>query len=246
MNSIILNIDGKILRLTAEFQPIIRLPQNRIFRYEALARFYTTEGTLAHTQKTIDEIEKLNAIDKVTDFIFDEICNIIKIKKSLSISFNLSHLLFNDIAYLDKIYKKCLTHNIDPQNIEIEISEKITQQQLTDGLAFLKKVKEYGFMVSLDDFGTGNLQIDSLNLFKFDTIKIDRSMVDGIGEEEQKSHRLKILLNKLVPLGVSIICEGVEKAADLNQLSKFHYIGIQGYIFYRPLRLNQLKLLEGF
>lgn len=246
MNTITLNIDGKILRLTAEFQPIIYLPQNKIFRYEALARFYNTSGVLVHTKQTIEKIEKCNAINEVTDFIFSVICKIIKIKSSITISFNLSHLLFNDTAYLDTLYKMCLAYNVRPQNIEIEISEKITRQQLIDGVHFLSKAKAYGFMISLDDFGAGSLEIDSLNLFDFDTIKIDRSLVDGIGEDLTKAKRLKTLLNKLIPLGTNIICEGVETAIDLNQLNKYSHIGVQGYIFYRPLTLNQLKLLEGF
>lgn len=246
MNTTTLNIDGRILRLTAEFQPIIHLPQNKIFRYEALARFYNSEGVLASTQQTIDKIEECKAIDKVTDFMFDVVCQVIKNKSSMTISFNLSHLLFNNSAYLETLYQKCLMHEVNPQNIEIEISEKTTRQQLIDGIPFLNQAKKYGFMISLDDFGAGNLQIDSLSLFDFDTIKIDRSIIDGIGKEETKSQKLKILLNKLIPLGVNIICEGVEKATDLNRLNKYHPIGIQGYIFYRPLTFSQLRLLEGF
>ncbi|MFP9231231.1 EAL domain-containing protein [Pectobacterium cacticida] len=246
MNTTILNIDGNILRLSAEFQPIIHIPKNKIFRYEALARFYSSDGLLMSTQQTIDKIEKYNAIDKVTDFMFDVVCQVIKNKKSLTISFNLSHLLFNNRPYLDKLYQACIKHKINPRNIEIEISEKTTQLQLIEGISFLNQAKTYGFMISLDDFGAGCLQIESLSLFNFDTIKIDRSIIDGIGTEEVKSQKLKMLLNRLRPLGANIICEGVERATDLNRLNKYHPIGIQGYIFYRPLTYSQLRLLEGF
>ncbi|WP_252320254.1 MULTISPECIES: EAL domain-containing protein [Symbiopectobacterium] len=90
------------------------------------------------------------------------------------------------------------------------------------------------------------MKTDSLSLFNFDTIKIDRSIVNGIGTDPSKLERMQKLLHVLIPLGVNIICEGVEKAADLNKLKRYLPIFIQGYIFYRPLTLNQLNLLENF
>ncbi len=246
MNTTLLYVNGKRIWLKAEYQPIIHLPENRIFRYETLARFYTSNGELIPTQSMIEEIEACGLINQVTDFIFDLVCRLIYCKKTLSISFNLSPLIFNNIDYLDKLHQICLLYEVNPSNIEIELSEKITQKQLMEGVTFLKKAKAYGFMISLDDFGAGCLKTDSLSLFNFDTIKIDRSIVNGIGADPSKLERMQKLLHVLIPLGVNIICEGVEKAADLNQLKRYLPIFIQGYIFYRPLTLNQLKLLENF
>ena len=246
MNTSMLYVNGKRIWLKAEYQPIIHLPENRIFRYEALARFYYSNGELIPTQQMIEEIEACGLIYQITDFIFDVVCRLIKYKKALSISFNLSSLIFNDIEYLDKLHQTCLIYGVNPQNIEIELSEKITQQQLMEGAAFLSKAKRYGFMISLDDFGAGCLKTDSLALFNFDTIKIDRSIVNGIGTDLSKLEKMQKLLHVLIPLGVNIICEGVEKAADLNKLKHYLPIFIQGYIFYRPLTFNQLKLLEDF
>lgn len=246
MNTIMLYVNGKRIWLKAEYQPIIHLPENRIFRYETLARFYHSNGELIPTPQMIEEIEACGLIYPVTDFIFDVVCRLIKRKETLSISFNLSPFIFNDIAYLDKLHQICSIYGVSPQSIEIELSEKITQQQLLEGAAFLSKAKNYGFMISLDDFGAGCLKTDSLALFNFDTIKIDRSIVSGIGSDQNKLEKMQQLLHILIPLGVNIICEGVEKAAELNQLKRYLPIFIQGYIFYRPLTFNQLKLLEDF
>ena len=241
-----LEISGKKLRMTTEFQPIIRLSGNKIFRYEALARFFNAEGFLIPTQQIIDEIEQLGAIREVTNFIFDTVCHLIKLKHDLTISFNLSHLLINDGEYLSRLYQQCLLNDVQPQSIEIEISEKITKAQLIESLPFLKQAKEYGFMISLDDFGAGNLQVDSLKLFNFDTIKIDRSIIDGIAEDEKKLSTLQDFIDQLISTDVTIICEGVERSSDLALLNQYSPIGIQGYIFYRPLTFTQLRLLEGF
>ncbi|YCH50932.1 EAL domain-containing protein [Enterobacter sp. SA197] len=172
-------------------------------------------------------------------------CSLIAKKQNLKVSFNFSHSLLNDTTYPEKFYLECACQGVNPQNIEIEISEKVTKEQLIQCERFLKEAKEYGFSISLDDFGAGNIQLESLGLFDFDTIKLDRSIVDGIGRNEAKRLSLHTILTTIFRLNVNIICEGVEKKADLNLLKKYKNIGVQGYIFYYPLTLHQFKLMEG-
>ena len=241
-----ITILGNKRRLTAEFQPIIHLSRNTIFRYEALARFYNEDGLLLSTLEAIKATEASGAIHEVTDFVFDYICQLLKKKAQLSFSFNLSPVLLNDLAYIKKLHQKCLERDIEPRRIDIEISERVTHQQLIAGRPFLTYAKSCGFTVSLDDFGAGNLSRDSLDVFGFDTIKIDRSMIAGIGSDAGRWSRLQSVMATLQPLGVNIVCEGVEKQADLEQLKRYREIAIQGYIFYRPLTFSQLKLLEDF
>ena len=241
-----ITIFGNNLRLTAEFQPIIHLSRNTIFRYEALARFYNEDGLQLSTLEAIKAAEDSGAIHEVTDFIFDYICQLLKNKAQLNFSFNLSPLLLNNLDCIKKLHQKCAEQGIAPQRIDIEISERVTHPQLIAGLPFLEYAKSCGFTVSLDDFGAGNLTRDSLDVFAFDTIKIDRSMIANIDSDTGRWNRLQAMMATLQPLGVNIVCEGVERQADLEQLRRYREIAIQGYIFYRPLTLNQLKLLEDF
>ncbi|AMO49225.1 Diguanylate phosphodiesterase [Enterobacter sp. FY-07] len=246
MKSKNLDISGKQLRMTVEFQPIIRLSGNKIFRYEAIARFFNADGFLIPAQQSIAAIEQSGAIREVTNFIFESICHLIKLKRDLTISFTLSHLLINDREYLAWLYQQCLHKGVLPQNIEIEISQKTTQAQFIESLPFLKQAKEYGFMISLGDFSAENLQVDSLALFNFDTIKIDRSIIEGIAESEKKLSTLQVVISQLMSTGVTLICEGVKKSSDLSLLNHYSPDGIHGYIFHRPLTFTQIRLLEGF
>lgn len=232
--------------MTAAFQPIVSLREQKIDQYEALARFKNEDGTPVPTQKIIDSAEKAGSVNMITDFIFKLICSLIAKKRNLKVSFNFSHSLLNDTNYPEKFYLECACQGVDPKNIEIEISEKVTKDQLIQCERFLKKAKEYGFSISLDDFGAGNIQLESLGLFNFDTIKLDRSIVDGIGHNEVKRRSLHHILTSILRLDVNIICEGVEKKADLNLLKKYNDIGVQGYIFYYPLTIPQLRLMEDF
>lgn len=246
MESSVFNFNNTKFHMTAEFQPIVSLRDQKIVRYEALARFKNEEGMTVSTQKVIDSAERQGSVAVITDFIFKLICHLIVKKTDLKVAFNFSHCLLSDPDYPEKFYQQCLQQGINPRNIEIEISEKVTKEQLIHGQAFLKKAKEYGFSISLDDFGAGNIEIDSLALFNFDTIKIDRSIVDGIGHDQAKRNALQKILQNILHLNLHVICEGVEKKADLNLLKKYKDIGIQGYIFYYPLTIRQLKLLEDF
>lgn len=232
--------------MTAAFQPIVNLRDQKIERYEALVRFRNENGLPVPTQSVIDASESFGSVWEITDFIFQLICSLMAKKPELKLSFNFSHSLLSDFSYPEKFYRQCQIYNVNPQNIEIEISEKVTEYQLIHSEHFLKKAKNYGFSVSLDDFGAGNIHVDSLERFGFDTIKIDRSIVDGIGHDHVKWHFLQNILGKIQHLNLNVICEGVEKKADLNLLKKYQDIGVQGYIFYYPLTIQQLKLLEDF
>lgn len=241
-----ITILGGKLWLKAKFQPVINLSNKKIFRYEALVRFYNNEGQFLSTSETIKAVEDNGKIHEVTDFIFDYICQLLKMKVQLNFSFNLSPLLVNDFDYIKKLNQKCVEMCIEPQRIDIEISERVSLQQLSVSRTCLKYAKSCGFTISLDDFGAGNLSQESLNIFRFDTIKLDRSIVTDIGSDAGRWSQLQSVMATLQPLGVNIVCEGVEKQGDLQQLKRYCEVAVQGYVFYRPLTFSQLKLIEDF
>lgn len=240
-----LEIAHRKLRVTAEFQPVLHLSGKTIFRYEVLAKIINAEDDSLLTEHAIDIIEQPGAINAITDFLFDTVCELLKMKEGITISFNLPPQLMND-DYLAGLYQQCVRHGVQPQRIEIEISERLTRAQLISSQAFLQQARAYGFMLSLDDFGAGNLPADGLQLFHFDTIKIDRSLIAGIAASPAKQSTLHNLIDKVIPAGTHVICEGVERSSDLALLSRYNHIGIEGYMFSRSLTFNQLKLLEGF
>ena len=182
----------------------------------------------------------------IIDFLFDTVCELLQMKEGIAVSFKLPVQLMNDMDYLARLYQQCERHNVQPQRIEIEIGEQLTHAQLIHRKAFLQQARAYGFMLSLDDFGARNESADSLRLFHFDTIKITRSLIEGIAASPAKLSMLHNLIDRVIPAGTHVICEGVERSSDLALLSRYNHIGIEGYIFSRPLTFSQLKLLEGF
>ena len=240
-----LEIKGKKFLMTAEFHPIINLSGKNILSYQAVAQFFNTEDFLIPAKQIATLFEETAVIRKVTDFIFEVICHVLKMKETMVVSFILSPQLINDMGYLTQLRERCQRNNIAPQRIEIEISDKITYSQFISGLPLLKKAKEDGFMVSLGKFDSGHDHAERLQLFAFNTIKIDRSIVDGIARHPAKLSTLHRFIDNVIPAGTNVICEGVDSAADLALLNRYNASGIQGYTFSRPLTFKQLQLLEG-
>lgn len=241
-----LEIKGRKFLMTAEFHPIITLSGKKILRYQAVAQFYNGEDFLIPAEQTGVLLEETAVNRKVTDFIFEVICHVLKMKETMTVSFILSPQLINDMDYLTQLIERCQHNDIAPQRIEIEVSNHLTYSQFISKLPALKQAREYGFMVSLGNFGCGNEHAERLQLFAFNTIKIDRSLVDGIARHPAKLSTLHRFIDSVIPAGTDVICEGVDSTADLALLNRYNAGGIQGYTFSRPLTFKQLQLLEGF
>ncbi|MBS1203821.1 MAG: signal protein [Proteobacteria bacterium] len=245
MNIKTLEIEDKKLSVSAEFNPVMHLSGKTIFRYEVLAKIYNVSDRWLPVEQSFDILER-ETIKAVSDFLFETVCELLKMKEGITVSFKLPAQLMNDMAYLASLYQRCRHHHVSPQRIEIEIGKWPTDTLQIHRQAFLQQARTYGFMLSLDDFGTQDESADSLRLFRFDTIKLARTLIHGIATSPAKLSTLHNLIDKVIPAGTHVICEGVERSSDLALLSRYRHIGIEGYIFSRPLTFSQLRLLEGF
>lgn len=245
MNIKTLEIADKKLSVTAEFKPVMHLSGKTIFRYEVLAKIYNASDRWLSVEQSFDILER-ETIKAISDFLFETVCELLKMKEGITVSFKLPAQLMDDMAYLASLYQQCGDHHVAPQRIVIEVGEWLTDTPQMHHQAFLQQARTYGFMLSLEDFGTRNESADSLRMFRFDTIKLARTLVYGIAASPAKLSTLHNLIDKVIPAGTHVICEGVERSSDLALLSRYSHIGIEGYMFSRPLTFSQLQLLEDF
>ncbi|MGP3594149.1 EAL domain-containing protein [Vagococcus sp. WN89Y] len=228
--------------MSVEFRPVIQFSGKKIFRYEAMAKFFNAEGIQTPTQQTLYELAQRGLINDAIAFLFDTVCDLLIRKASLAIDLNLSQLLVNSFDQLDMLYKKCQQSGV--QQCRIELSGQFNQDQLISNLPFLKQAKHYGFMTALDDAGNGHFPDESLQLFRFDTIKLAHASLECMAMDTVKFYRLQKVIKRFIASGASVICAGVKKSSDLPLLNKYHHIGMQGYLFHRTLSFSQLQLLE--
>jgi EAL domain-containing protein (putative c-di-GMP-specific phosphodiesterase class I) len=136
---------------------------------------------------------------------------------------------------------------LPPSALKLEITETTVMQDPEGAAATLRELKALGFQLAIDDFGTGYSSLSYLKRFPVDTLKIDRSFVDGLGADSQDSAIVRSVVELAQALEVSVTGEGIETSAQENELRSLGCDGGQGFLFARPLPPSALELLlRGF
>lgn len=156
------------------------------------------------------------------------------------VSVNVSRKLLYDLNFVEK-YNRILTETaVEVQNVEVEITESVffdNQPRLLDAIRHLH---QSGYRILLDDFGTGYSSMAMLKDMSFDTLKIDKSFVDNIGDE-RGNKIVDGIIRLAESLELSTIAEGVETREQYEYLKAHGCDVIQGYYFGRPMTAESLK-----
>jgi hypothetical protein len=132
---------------------------------------------------------------------------------------------------------------VDPKCLEFEITETSIIQNEEKSLAMITLLKDMGITISLDDFGTGYSSISYLKKFKVDYLKIDRSFINGLLTCSDDQAIVRSILNLAHDLNMKVVAEGVETEEQLEFLLKHHCDVIQGYLFSKPVEIEDFNSL---
>lgn len=218
------------------YQPKINPVNGKIVGAEALVRWQLDNGDIVPPGKFIPVFEKDGLIRILDEYIFGSVCRFIKNRLALNkivtpVSVNLSRASICYEGVVEQYAKIVEEMGIDPKYVPIEITESAAAsndaiQEISND--FNKK----GFVLCMDDFGTGYSSIALLNLLPFDNIKLDKTLIDGIGDVNGlKLIKHIIALSK--DLGLTITAEGVESKEQKDSLVQLKCDNIQGF-FYKP------------
>ncbi|MDQ0226381.1 putative bifunctional diguanylate cyclase/phosphodiesterase [Metabacillus niabensis] len=163
--------------------------------------------------------------------------------KSIKVSVNLSTQQFlkqNLVEFMKKVLDKT---KLDPRYLVLEITESMAMD-FDYSLNVLEQLKGIGVGISIDDFGTGYSSLSYLKKFPIDYLKIDKSFVRDINDDENDANIVKAIITLAHNLNLQVIAEGVETNEQLQFLKKNDCDHIQGYIFSKPLTSSQIE--QGF
>ncbi len=226
------------------YQPKIFIKNKEVIGAEALVR-WKRDGKFIYPDKFIPIFEKNQFIIKLDIYIFEEVCKTIvewqkKYGKIPKISVNMSKEHFSYKNFLEE-YKMILKKlNLRPEILEIEITESAAVEK-ENILEYIKSIKKEGFIVSIDDFGTGYSSLNMLEDMNVDIVKIDKSFIDKIEENEKKPNILKYIITMIKKLGLKIVAEGVENEKQIEILSKWNCDYVQGYFYSKPLNKKEFE-----
>lgn len=227
------------------YQPQISTKSEKMEGAEALVRWKKDEKMISPSE-FIPIFEKNYFIIKLDEYVYERVCkNIQEMKKQIKeipkISVNISKESLLEKDFLEKYMKITEQYGISPNDIEIEITERTTVDNNIDMKEILEEIKEKGFSIAIDDFGSGYSSLNMLEMLPIDMIKIDKSFIDRIGEKNETINLLEIILLISKKLNLKTVAEGVEKSEQVQYLKKENCDFIQGYFYAKPLEFDAFK-----
>lgn len=231
------------------YQPKFNSHTGKIVGSEALIRWRADDGSLISPGRFIPLFEKNGNIIRLDEYVFREVCRQQKEWQKegiqiLPVSVNISRFSLYYSNVVEKYERIINYYDVDHKYVQIEITESaIIENTVIDEL--IQKFHDAGFDILLDDFGSGYSSLASLNQMPFDTIKLDKSLVDYVGNENGEK-LLKFIVQLVQSLGMKITAEGVEYKEQLDFLENLNCDDIQGFYFSKPLMLADFsaKLTE--
>jgi len=228
------------------YQPQIQICDQISYSVEALIRWHNKALGNVPTDEFIDVAESCGKIHAIGDWLFSRVCEQVELwqKKQVPIqrvAVNISAIqLRSNYLLADKLSILLKKHRIPGSMIEIEITESVFLADVQRAKQQLHAFKALGCSIAIDDFGTGYSSLSYLNSFEFDILKIDKSFISQIGQDEKAESLIKAIIAIARSLSLQTIVEGVETQQQAQFVAQNGGDYIQGYLYSRPLSANAL------
>ncbi len=229
------------------FQPLFDLTRNEFSAFEALLRWnHPTQGQIQPVE-FIPIAEDTGLIVPIGEWVIHEACRIAQSwTREVRVAVNVSTVQFRNSGLSGIIVKALSASGLDPNRLEIEITESIFLDNNKSTLTVLHGLRALGVRIALDDFGTGYSSLSYLRSFPFDKLKIDRSFIMEMLESNEASTIVRAITDLARALGMETTAEGVEDVGQLEELQRQGCTNVQGYLFSRPVAACDVEgLLDG-
>ena len=221
--------------LSLVYQPIVSREALEVIGFEALVRWNTEEYGPISPATFIPIAEESNVIHELGDWILDRALEMVQRFPGQYVSVNFSPRQFRRSNFVGHIMESVQRVGVLPSRVQIEITETAIFDDAERAAETLYKLRQMGFRISLDDFGTGYSSLYNIRKFALDSLKIDRSFIDGMGRERESAAIVHSIIHLGRALGLEVIAEGVETEAQVQALRLAGASHLQGYFFSRPV-----------
>ncbi|MGY3715950.1 EAL domain-containing protein [Sutcliffiella cohnii] len=237
-------------QLLLYFQPRVDTKSGKVLSAEALIRWQHPNWGLVSPSEFIPLAEDTGFINEIGDWVICQVCQYLQDwkkeeKEIIPISINISAQRFLRHDWKTFICDIISKTKVDPAFIEFEITETYLIRHEEEIIEAIKYLKQLGIKVALDDFGTGFSSMSQLGKFPVDTIKIDRSFIKKITEQNGEEILAKGIIYIANGLNKNVVAEGVETLEQLNVLQQLECKEIQGFLFSKPVPVIEfVRILE--
>lgn len=255
-----LELEGVMRKLLSErpeegfylvYQPQFSLPERRLVGVEALLRLKHSERGTISPAVFIPIAEDTGLINGIGEWVINDVCRQIRSWMDeglvpVPVSINISSRQFKSPDLEPHILSCAARHQIPPHYLALEITESVAMEQPDLVAAIMKSLKKAGIGLSIDDFGTGYSSLACLPKLPLDTLKIDRSFVMAIENEEAAALISAATIALAHKLGLTVVAEGVETEAQAKFLREQRCDAVQGFLLGKPTNPEEVASMLAF
>jgi diguanylate cyclase (GGDEF)-like protein len=233
------------------FQPKVDAATGNIKGMEALIRWQHPERGIVSPVEFIPLLEESGMIIEAGDWVLRESCRLNKLWQEqglepLRVSVNVSSVQFQQGDFIERIERALKETGLKADYLEVELTESCLMDDVTKNINILYEIKKMGVAISIDDFGTGYSSLSYLKKFPIDTLKIDRSFITNV--QDRRGGDNAAIVTAIMALSHSlrldVVAEGVETAQELAYLHALGCKTIQGFLFSKPLSVDEFTQIQ--
>ncbi len=230
-------------RIEVFYQPIFSIKESKFTSAEALVRIITEDGRVISPGTFIAIAEKNGIVMKIGDIVFEKVCAFIRDNAPAQygleyIEVNLSVVQCNYEHLGDSLINTMEKYDVKPGNINFEITESVFENKRDIILSNIRQLIDYGVSFSLDDFGTGQSNLNYIVDMPVEIVKFDKNMTNSYFENGKARYVMDAAMHMIQGLKLKIVSEGVETEKQFDTMKNLGINYIQGYYFSKPLPEN--------
>ena len=235
----------KLNQFELYYQPIVNMKNDNITSCEALIRWNHPSRGLVFPDNFIPYAEESNLIIDIGEWVIEAACKQYKKcnGKLDDISVNISSKQFIQNDFIEKVLRITEMNDVHPSGLKLELTESVAIDNLDITVKKMNLLKSLGFKIAMDDFGTGYSSLSYLKNLPFNFIKIDRSFVKDMLEDEDDASLIKTILTISKQFNFAVIAEGVETQEHIEVLKDMGCEYYQGYVKSKAVPADEFRKL---
>ncbi len=227
------------------YQPLWDLKTSKMTGVEVLLRWQSSEFGLMQPAMFISLLEDAGLINNVGEWVLRSACLQMREwattgHRDLKMAVNISGKQMKHPRFIDMITTIIQETDVNPCNLELEFTESVLMENVEKTIETFRTLKEMGIQLSIDDFGTGYSSLNYLKHFPVDRIKIDKSFVADVSDNESDAAIIEAIVSMAQSLSLRVVAEGVENSDQLHSLTRLGCDEVQGFYLAKPMHAGEL------